>query len=341
MSIGGSYLTHPSSFALRRRALAIALGLTAAGGCAIWLASSNMHAVLRAAEHADPRLALLAGGGFALSLVATAFAWRRAFAAVGAGVSRADSCARYAAGSLVNTVSPARLGDAVRLGLFSRALPSNGRVLAAAGALAALALTRALVNGLVLVVGAAIGAVPLLPLLAIALAGSAVIAALSFLRRLRRGRVRRLAAVIAALLLQPRLAGGLAGWAMVAVLARIVATAAIVSALGVPHPLVMAIGVTAALDVAALLPLTPGGIGITSGAVSVVLVTRGVGAANAVGAGLLFHAVETLASLAFVAVALALQTHEQLAQRPALRLAGVAAVVASLAGVASVALDIA
>jgi uncharacterized membrane protein YbhN (UPF0104 family) len=325
-------------FALR--ALAVGVGVAVAAGCAFWLVGGSMHAALAAASRADPRLELLAGGGFVLSLVATAFAWRRAFVTVGAGLSRADSCARYAAGSLINTISPARLGDAVRLGLFARALPASGRALPAAGALAALALTRALVNALMLVVGAAMGAVPFLPLLVVALVVSAGAAALLFLQRLRRGPVRRLIAAMRELLLQPRLAAGLAGWALVAVLARMIATVAILSALGAPHPLATSIAVTAALDVAALVPLTPGGIGITSGAISVVLATRGIGTATAVGAGLLFHAVETLASLAFVAVAFALQTQERLARRPAVRLAAVV-VVASVAGIASVALDIA
>ncbi|MGH3010137.1 MAG: lysylphosphatidylglycerol synthase domain-containing protein [Gaiellaceae bacterium] len=326
-------------FALR--AIAVGVGVAVAAGCAFWLAGGSVHPALSATSRADPRLELLAGGGFALSLIATAFAWRRAFASLGAGLSRADSCARYAAGSLINTVSPARMGDAVRLGLFARALPAGGRALPAAGALAALALTRALINALVLVVGAAMGAVPLLPLLVVALVVSAGAAALLFSQRLRRGPVGRLTAAMRELLLQPRLAAGLAGWALVAVLARMIATVAIVSALGAPHPLATSIAVTAALDVAALLPLSPGGLGITSGAVSVVLVARGIGTGTAVGAGLLFHAVETLASLAFVAVAFALQTQERLVQRPTLRLAAIAVVVASIAGVASVALDIA
>ena len=44
----------------------------------------------------------------------------------GAELGYGDANARYGVGSLVNTFLPARLGDAVRFGLFSRALPSGG-----------------------------------------------------------------------------------------------------------------------------------------------------------------------------------------------------------------------
>src|SRR5437868_6830590 len=111
------------------------------------------------------------------------------------------------------------------------------------------------------------------------------------------------------------------------------------SALSVPDPLATSSAVTAALDIAALVPLTPGGIGISSGAISVP-VTSGFGTETAVGARALFHAIETLASLVFVAVAFALQTRERLAKRLPLRLAALAIVVASAAGIATVALDI-
>jgi hypothetical protein len=48
-----------------------------------------------------------------------------------------DSLARYGAGSLANTVLPARLGDGVRVGLFARVVP--GGTLKVVGAAAALA----------------------------------------------------------------------------------------------------------------------------------------------------------------------------------------------------------
>ncbi len=62
--------------------------------------------------------------------------------------------------------------------------------------------------------------------------------------------------------------------------------------------------ITAALDVAATLPLTPGGLGLTSGAISFALTTQGVPLPAALAAGLVFHLVETLTSLGFAACVL-------------------------------------
>ncbi len=104
--------------------------------------------------------------------------------------------------------------------------------------------------------------------------------------------------------------------------------------------LVAALAITAALDVAAAFPITPGGIGITSGAISLVLTSRGVGVATAVGARLVFHAVETATGLAFVGLSFALAGRSRVAWRPALRVASVGAAVAAFAAVASVALDV-
>ncbi len=145
---------------LRPAIVALAMLATAAA-CTAWLVSSSARATLAAAAAADPRLELLAGGGFAVSLAASAFAWRLGFRALGASRSGVDACARYAAGSLVNTVSPARLGDGLRVALFARTLaPRHGRVLSTAVALAAIALMRALAHLLVLGCGVAMGAVP-------------------------------------------------------------------------------------------------------------------------------------------------------------------------------------
>lgn len=326
---------------LRPGIVALAM-LAMAAACAAWLASGSAQASLSAAAAADPRLEVLAGGGFAVSLVATAFAWRLGFRALGASLSGVDACARYAAGSLVNTVSPARLGDGLRVALFARALtPRPGRMLSAAGALAAIALTRALAHVVVLGCGAAMGAVPTWPLLGLAGLSAGSAATVLVLHRWRpRGPVRWLTEAAATLVSRPRLGLGLFGWALLAVAGRLVAAAVAVSALGVPHPLVAALAITAALDVAAAFPITPGGIGITSGAISLVLASRGVGVAPAVGAGLVFHAVETAASLAFAGVSFALAGRLRVALRPALRVASVGAAVAAFAAVASVALDV-
>ena len=54
-----------------------------------------------------------------------------------------------------------------------------------------------------------------------------------------------------------------------------------------------------ALDVAGTVPLTPGNVGITSGAVAVALQAHGISFTQALAAGIAFHAVETAVGIAF------------------------------------------
>src|SRR5881628_3491492 len=59
---------------------------------------------------ADPKWLWLAGLGFAASLFGAAASWRCAIGICGGRVSMTDACANYGAGSLVNTLVPARAG---------------------------------------------------------------------------------------------------------------------------------------------------------------------------------------------------------------------------------------
>jgi uncharacterized membrane protein YbhN (UPF0104 family) len=89
------------------------------------------------------------------------------------------------------------------------------------------------------------------------------------------------------------------GWIGLATLGRVAAAASIGAALGVPRSLAAALIIVPALDVASLLPLTPGNVGLTSGAVAVALQAHGVGLTEAVSAGIAFHAVETAISVLY------------------------------------------
>jgi hypothetical protein len=80
--------------------------------------------------------------------------------------------------------------------------------------------------------------------------------------------------------------------------ARVAAAAAVAAALGVSEPLAAALIIVPALDFAGLLPLTPGNVGIASGAVAVALQAHGVDTTTALGAGIAFHAVETIVGVA-------------------------------------------
>ena len=112
-----------------------------------------------------PNWLWLAGLGFVVSVVAAAGSWRCAIGLCGGRLSVTDACARYGAGSLVNTFVPFRAGDAVRIGLFARVLPNRERLWTTGGAFAALGAARAVVLGALVVAGAAAGVVPLWPLL--------------------------------------------------------------------------------------------------------------------------------------------------------------------------------
>ena len=52
-----------------------------------------------------------------------------------------------------------------------------------------------------------------------------------------------------------------------------------------------------ALELAKIVPLTPGNVGIASGAVAVALQSRGIGMTQALSTGIAFHVMETIAGL--------------------------------------------
>src|SRR5947208_14336235 len=72
---------------------------------------------------ADAKWLWIAGAGFVVSVSAAAASWRSAIRLCGGRLSLGEACARYGAGSLVNTFVPFRAGDAVRLGPLARVLP--------------------------------------------------------------------------------------------------------------------------------------------------------------------------------------------------------------------------
>ena len=81
--------------------------------------------------------------------------------------------------------------------------------------------------------------------------------------------------------------------------AGIVLSAAFPFALGIHAPVLAALLIVPVLDLAGTMPLTPGNIGVTSGAVTMALQAHGVALTEALGAGIALHAVETAAGLVF------------------------------------------
>jgi uncharacterized membrane protein YbhN (UPF0104 family) len=240
----------------------------------------------------------LAAVGYALGYVTMACSWRTALAAGGGRLSLREVVARLGIGSIVNTVAPARAGDAVKVALLSESLSGPDRVWTTGGLYAAIAASRALPIACLVVIASVAGAIPIWP--ALALIGGVVVLVAIGLSPIRLRRWHRLAHLLdglAALAHSPRRAAALVGWSTATTVARLVATSALAASLGVPHALLAGLLIVTALDVAGTLPLTPGNLGVASGAVAVALATRGIGATQGMGVGIAVQALETLVSL--------------------------------------------
>jgi uncharacterized membrane protein YbhN (UPF0104 family) len=289
----------------RRLALASAAAAILVAFVAVWLASGSFEASLATLSTADPHAAAWAAAAFAVSLLAAACAWRISFAAVGAPMRRGQACASYSVGSLVNTFVPATFGEGVRAVLFGRSLPdSSNRVCTAAGAAGAVAVARAVPHTLVLCSAVLVAGFPPWLVLAPASLPFIVVAAVLVVRR-RPGesRLAGLGKATATLLREPRSGLRVIGWTTVATAARVSAATAVAASLGIGSPLEAGLLVTAALILAGALPVTPGSIGITSGAVSLALTQHGIPMPTALAAGVLFHALESAVSVSVGLVA--------------------------------------
>jgi uncharacterized membrane protein YbhN (UPF0104 family) len=250
-----------------------------------------------------------------------------------------DACARYGVGSLLNSFLPARLGDAARVTLFARTLPAGeGVLLVSAGAFAAIEIAHVTVQAVVLAVASAVFPVPVWPLAALAACVTAVVGTIVILRpRINHRRVRLLLDGINALLRDSQRGARVLGWLAAATACRVAAAAAIAASLGLHSPFTAAVIVTAALDLAGLLPLAPGNIGVASAAVALALQQAGVAPPAAIAAGLALQGVQTLVGVAFGLVSTALVTASS-ATVPHPRRVRLGAAAASLTAVAALAL---
>jgi uncharacterized membrane protein YbhN (UPF0104 family) len=250
-------------------------------------------------EDARPGCLWLAAFGFLGSLLASASGWRTALGLCGGRLSRTDAAARYGIGSLVNSLSPARVGEPVRVALFARALDGEDRLWRMGGVFGVIAAVRCVAFGVIVAGAAVLGAVPLLPLFVlVGIAVAAAVVAIVARDRTPRSHVAHMLDAFRELARSPRAGARLVGWLAVATAARFFAAVAIAAALGVHSPVLAALVVIPALDLAGLIPLS-GNLGITSGAVVVALQTQGVSLGHAVTTGLAFHAVETAAGISF------------------------------------------
>jgi uncharacterized membrane protein YbhN (UPF0104 family) len=282
---------------------------------------------LSALTGGNPDWLTLAVAGFAAAFLFTVGAWRAAFAAAGARICPREAAARLGIGSLVNAVAPAKLGDAVKVALLSRALDGPSPLWTGGGVYAALAAARSLALASLVVVASATGALPLWPVFALFGLFAAVVAAARFSQRLRtHRRLSQLLEGIGSFARSPRTALTVIAWSLAEQLARVLAAMAVAQGFGVPHPALAALLIAAALELAGAFPITPGSFGIGSGAVAVALASRGIGMTQALAVGLAIQTLQTAVSLtAGAAGALYLARLNEIVRRWTLRVALVGA----------------
>ena len=305
------------------------------------LLGSHVASAFGSLQGADRPWLALGAAGFLAGFACTVGAWRAALGAAGGRICPKQAAARLGIGALVNAVAPAKLGDAVKIALCSKAIEGPGRVWATGGVYAGLGAARALTLAALLVVASMTGAMPLWPVFALAGLAAVLAVAATFSGRLRsHPRIAQLLGSLQALERSPRALAAVLAWTSGMVVARFCGTVAVTAALGLPHPVLAALLILPALDVAAAFPLTPGNVGVGSGAVAVALASRGIGMTQALGVGLAIQAVETAVSVGTGALgALYLAQPNETARRWTMRVATVGAS-AALAGGLGLVLDL-
>jgi uncharacterized membrane protein YbhN (UPF0104 family) len=293
------------------------------------LLGHRVAAALETISTADAKWLWLAGVGFLVSVAASAASWRCAIGFCGGRVGLTEACARYGAGSLVNTFVPFRAGDAVRIGLFARVLPNRERLQTSGGAFAALGAARAVVLGALIVGAAAAGYVPLWPLLVAAGLVAVGIGAAIVARRTPS----HLFDAFRALGQDHTAAIRLVTWIALATAGQLAAATAVAAALGIRQPLAAAVIIVPSLSIASLLPITPGNVGVTSAAIAMALQAQGTSLTSGIAAGIAFHAIETAVGLMFgVASLVWLAPYPSPAARRVALLAGTGSWVLGIAG---------
>jgi len=159
--------------------------------------------------------------------------------------------------------------------------------------------TRIVWLGVLVAIGSAGGVLPLWPLFAIAaIVGTAVAVGYASRRASLPRRLQNLLAAFRALAASPRDLAIVLGWTFAGAAAKVGAAAVVVGAFGIDHPLRAALVLVPAVELAAVLPITPGNVGLASAAVALALGSQGVDSKTALSAGIAFGAVELLTGMA-------------------------------------------
>lgn len=228
---------------------------------------------LSEAAGADPRLLLLAAVALAAALGCDGAAWRAGLRAQSRRLALHDAAARYAAGSLVNALAPARAGTVVRLGLFARA--AGGAATVTTGA--AIGAARVMLLAGLATIGLGPSMLPVSPYVVAPVAAGGVVVAVAARARLGTAQV--------------------APWVALGAALRLGAAAVVASAFGIDSPLAAGCAMLAALGLAGTLPLTPGNAGVGAAAVAFALAGRGIPGSAGLAAGVAFGMVETAVAM--------------------------------------------
>lgn len=341
---GGQYNgdERPSMKPTRPQLLLCAAAILAIAVVALFPGSSRGHlsSAVTALRGADPRWLGLAALGFASAFACTVGAWSAAFGAAGGRICPRQAAARLGIGSLVNTFAPARLGDAVKVALCSRAIDAPGRLWTAGGVYAALSAARCLALASLVVVAAATGALPWWPVLVLCGFVALLVLVGAFSGRLREKHLAQFVEGFAMLERSPRALATVLGWTFGMAAARLGATIAVAASLGIPHPVLAALVILPALDVASAFPITPGAAGIGSGAVALALAGRGIGMPDALATGIAIQALESALAVAVGSFGILYLAQGRPAYRWTLRFATAGASVALVAVLGAVVLDL-
>ncbi len=248
---------------------------------------------------AEPGWLWLAGAGLVAMQCAGGLAWNAALGAGRSAPGRGQAVARYSVGSALNALTPAHLGSGVRIVLFARVTPGDAACWRVTGAATAVGAVRSVWFAAIVVVGAALGAVPFWPLLVIAAAGIAGVGVVTTSRRVRRrSRLAHLLDAFYGLAASPSALVRVALLTGVGIVTKVAAAGCVAASLDIDKPLVAALVIVPAVELSAVLPVTPGNLGVSSAAVALALASIGAGADTALAAGIAFGALETLTALA-------------------------------------------
>jgi len=324
-----------------RRGYGIGFGLLVVAGVAIGatrIGRGSLSSVMAILGRAQPSWVLGAVVCFSIALLSSAAAWRAGLRACGGSACFTHVSARYAIGSLVNAVTPAHLGGALRLALLSRTLPGEDRLWRTGGVGASVAGARTLALAALVGAAAAVGSVPVWPAPLLALTVLGVLIVCTRFSARAAGRLGSLLQIFRSCAHAPREGASLVGWIGCSFAARLGAAAAVGMALGVPRPIWVAVVLLASLALAGVFPLTPGNFGTGAGAATLALYGTGVDVASSLALALAFQAVETAVGMTLgLAGAAVLAAPGTRARRWSFAAAGAAAVLmAATLGIASV-----